>query len=223
MRTAVFVGWFAVCSAVLIATAAAVWIPATRTAMPQRAAISGTKPPQLARAAIPAVTPSQVAMTPQPVGDVSAQSANGMTPALELSVAQWGFSHDLANTQKQVPPDSVPPGQPLYLWMTLDGAQAAIDRIQTGPLTIQVHWVRENAGATPGAPNLVTDLTIGRPDVAATLEEVVRRSGHFEWHSWARKDTLSPGRWTVSLTYPDGRPLPCGQSEEPCRFTINVG
>ena len=117
----------------------------------------------------------------------------------------------------------MPPGQPLYLWMTLDGAQTAIDRMQSSPLTIQVHWVRENPEATPGAPDLMTDLTIGRPDMAATLEGVVRRSGCFEWHSWARKDTLSPGTWTVSLTYPDGQPLLCGRDAEPCRFTINVG
>ena len=175
------------------------------------------------QAAIPAVKPSQVARIPPLQSDASPQSGSGVTPAPELTVAQWGFSHDLAAAQSQVPQDSVPPGQPLYLWMTLDGAQTAIDRMQSSPLTIQVHWVRENPEATPGAPDLVTDLTIGRPDMAATLEGVVRRSGYFEWHCWARKDTLSPGTWTVSLTYPDGQPLLCGRDAEPCRFTINVG
>ena len=37
------------------------------------------------------------------------------------------------------------------------------------------------------------------------------------------KKTLSSGTWTVSLTYPNGKPLPCGQDALPCRFTVNVG
>jgi hypothetical protein len=221
MRTAVHVAWFAVCAGVLIATGAAVWIVPPWTAMRERTSIPAVKPSQVAQVAIPVVQTSQVAMIPPLQRDASPQSASGATPALGLTVAQWGFSHDLGAAQSQVPQDSVPPGQPLYFWMTLDGTQMAIDRMQTGPLTIQVHWVRENA--TPGAPNLVTDLTIGRPDMAATLEGAVRRSGYFEWHSWARKDTLSPGTWTVSLTYPDGQPLLCGRDAEPCHFTINVG
>jgi hypothetical protein len=116
------------------------------------------------------------------------------------------------------------PGRPVYLSMTLDGTQAAIDRMQAGPpLTIQVHWTRDNAGAAPGAPNLVTDLTIGRPGLAATLDGDVRRKGYFEWHTWARKDYLSPGPWTVSVTYPDGQLLTCGADAQPCRFSITVG
>jgi hypothetical protein len=116
------------------------------------------------------------------------------------------------------------PGRPVYLSMTLDGTQAAIDRMQAGaPLAIQVHWTRDNAGTAPGAPDLVTDLTIGRPGLASALDGEVHRSGYFEWHTWARKDNLSPGPWTVSVTYPDGQPLTCGQEAQPCRFTINVG
>jgi hypothetical protein len=37
------------------------------------------------------------------------------------------------------------------------------------------------------------------------------------------KDYLSPGVWTVSVTYPDGQPLPCGPDAQPCGFYINVG
>jgi hypothetical protein len=108
--------------------------------------------------------------------------------------------------------------------MTLDGTQAAVERMQAGPpLTIQVHWVRDNAGTAPGASNLVTDLTIGQAGLAAALDGEVHRNGYFEWHTWARKDNLSPGAWTVSVTYPDGQPLPCGPEAQPCRFSINVG
>jgi hypothetical protein len=54
------------------------------------------------------------------------------------------------------------PLQPVYPAMRLYGTQAAIDRTQTDPaLTIQVRWVRDNAGWAPGDLNLVTDLTIG--------------------------------------------------------------
>lgn len=127
-----------------------------------------------------------------------------------ITVTRWEFSPAI-------------PGQPVSLSMTLDGTQTAIDRMQAGPLAIQVHRVRENAGAAPGAPNLVTDLTIGRPDLAAALAGEVRRQGFFEWHSWARKDTLGSGTWTVSLTYPDGQLLRCGPDAQPCRFTLNVG
>jgi hypothetical protein len=127
-----------------------------------------------------------------------------------ITVSRWEFS----------PASS---GRPVYLAMTLDGTQAALDRMETGPLTIEVHWVHDSTAASPGAPNLVTDLTIGRPDLASRLAGEVRRKGFFEWHSWARKDTVAPGTWTVSLTYQDGRPLLCGQEAQPCRFTVNVG
>ena len=68
--------------------------------------------------------------------------------------------------------------------MTLDGTQEAIDRMQAGPpLTIQVHWTRDNAGAAAGARNLVTDLTIGRSGLASALDADVRGRGYFEWHT----------------------------------------
>jgi len=89
-----------------------------------------------------------------------------------------------------------------------------------------VHWNRADDGATPGAPDLTTRLTIGQPGVLPLFAGEVARQGHFEWHSWARKDSLSPGVWTVSLTYPDGRPLPCGSATtaaRACRFSVTIG
>ena len=68
----------------------------------------------------------------------------------------------------------------------------------------------------------MTDLTIDRPGLAATLEGAVLRSGYFEWHSWARKDALSLGIWTVMLTSSDGQLLICGKEMQPCRFSISV-
>ena len=35
-------------------------------------------------------------------------------------------------------------------------------------MKIQVHWARET---TNGAPNLVTELTVGRPDLVDTLQQ----------------------------------------------------
>jgi len=101
-----------------------------------------------------------------------------------ITVSRWEFSPAIA-------------GRPVYLSMTLAGTQTALDRMQTGPLRIEVHWVRDNAATAPGAPELVTDLTIGRPDLAGALAGEVRRNGFFEWHSWARKDMMAPGTWTV--------------------------
>ena len=150
-----------------------------------------------------AAPPSKPAVAPQASGEAALGS--------EITVARWEFS-------------PTTPVQPAYLSMTLYGTQAAIDRMQTGPpLTIQVRWVRDNAGRAPGHRNLVTNLTIGGRDLAAALEGDVRRNGYFEWHTWARKDYLSPGAWTVSVTYSDGQPLPCGPDAQPCRFKINVG
>jgi len=39
----------------------------------------------------------------------------------------------------------------------------------------------------------------------------------------ARKDYLSPGAWTMSVTYPDEQPLVCGPDAQPCNLTINFG
>jgi hypothetical protein len=149
---------------------------------------------------------------PPPKAAAAPQASSEAALGSQITVARWEFSPAI-------------PLQPVYLSMTLKGAQAAIDRMQAGPpLTIQVHWIRDNGDrAAPGAPNLVTDLTIGGPDLAAKLEGDVRRKGFFEWSTWARKDYLSPGAWTVSVTYPDGQPLACGPGAQPCRFTINVG
>jgi hypothetical protein len=112
-------------------------------------------------------------------------------------------------------------GRPVTLSMILTGGEAAVERLRReGRLRIQVHW-QNQSGA--GAPDLVTDLTIGDAGLAPVLEAQIRRKGFFEWHSWARKDTLSPGSWTVSVTRPDGQPLPCGGSSAPCRFSFDVG
>jgi hypothetical protein len=115
------------------------------------------------------------------------------------------------------------PLQPVYLAMTLYGTQAAIDRTQTDPaLTIQVRWVRDHEGWTPGDLNLVTDLTIG--DGAWPRRSVTMFAARGSSNGTPGQERyLSPGAWTVSVTYPDGHPLACGPDAQPCRFTINVG
>jgi hypothetical protein len=191
------------CSAALIATGGATWINPPTAESP---------PPTVPHGPLVRAAPQSKAVAAPQASGVAASQASGATgPESGITVARWVFSPTM-------------PGRPVYLSMTLDGTQAAVDRMQAGPpLTIQVHWMRDNAGAAPGAPNLVTDLTIGRPGLATTLDGDVHRKGYFEWHTWARKDNLSPGAWTVSLTYPDGQPLSCGPDAQPCHFTINVG
>jgi hypothetical protein len=185
---------------IAMVTGAATWINPPTAEGPPPTAPQGSR---IEAAPLEAAPQAKAVAAPQ----ASDESASGSG----ITVARWEFS-------------PATPGRLVYLSMTLDGTQAAIDRMQAGPpLTIQVHWVRDNAAAAPGAPNLVTNLTIGRPGLAATLDGDVRRKGYFEWHTWARKDYLSPGPWTVSVTYPDGQPLTCGPDAQPCRFTINVG
>jgi hypothetical protein len=180
----------------LIATAGATWIDPPTGESPPATVLRGSH--------LDATAQSKAA-PPAP------QAASGVaSPESGITVARWEFS---PTTQ----------GRPVYLSMTLDGTQEALDRMQAGPLTIQVHWTRDSAGTAPGAPDLVTDLTIGRPGLASAFDGDVHRKGYFEWHTWARKDYLSPGAWTVSVTYPDGQPLACGPDAQPCRFSINVG
>ena len=196
MPTAARIGPLVIGAAIPIALGAANWIdPAPVTEPPVKHHQVGALP----KPDIPAARP-QLGVSAQPGDNTPSGSA--------ITVAQWGFS-------------PVVPGRPVYLSMTLDGTQAAIDRMRANrPPTIQVRWTRDSAN---GAPDLVTELTVGQPGLAAALAGEVQRRGYFEWHSWARKDTLSPGTWTVSLTYPDGTPLLCGQQAQPCRFTINIG
>jgi hypothetical protein len=135
----------------------------------------------------------------------------------ELVVAQWGFGHSLETARKQALQGNGDLGRPIYLWMTLNGTQAVVDRMRAGPRpTIQVRWIREDGNATAS----VVELTIGGPSVADALERQVQRRGFFEWYSWIRKKALGTGRWAVALTYPNGQPLLCGQDAQPCRFTI---
>jgi hypothetical protein len=196
MRIAAGIARLVTGAAIPIATGAATWIdPAPVTEPPVRQHQVSAVPK--ANSAAPG---AQIGLPAQP-GD-KAPAVSG------IRVAQWEFS-------------PVALGRPVYLSMTLDGTQAAIDRMRANrPATIQVRWTRDAAN---GAPDLVTELTVGQPSLPAALAGEVQRRGYFEWHSWARKDTLSPGTWTVSLTYSDGTPLPCGQQAQPCRFTINVG
>jgi hypothetical protein len=151
-----------------------------------------------------------------------AAAANPQSP---LEVTQWSWTGPDGTTggPGQRPTFDEPPGGPLYLWLKLDGGERALDDIRdSGALTIEVHWTRAN-GPSPAAPNLVTDLSIGDPGLLARLQGEVRRRGYFQWHSWAEKATMSPGEWTVSLTYTDGRPVACSETDAPCRLSIVIG
>ena len=142
-----------------------------------------------------------------------------------LHVVNWGFSDTQPGSHNGISAAATVAGRPVYLWMTIDGGQAAVDRMTAeGRLAILVHWNRDAVAGSAGAPDLTTELTVGRPELTPVFAQKVRTDGYFEWHSWARKDTLSPGRWTVSLTYPDGEPVLCGTPPGgACRLSIDVG
>jgi hypothetical protein len=194
---------FAICVTIAIAAGGATWVNPPTAESPPPTVLHGSS--------IQAAPQSKAVAAPQASSASAAQASGEAALGSGVTVARWEFS-------------PTTPLQPVYLSMTLYGTQAAIDRMQIDPpLTIQVRWVRDNAGWAPGDLNLVTDLTIGGPGLAAALDNDARRKGFFEWRTWARKDYLSPGAWTVSVTYPDGQPLACGPEAQPCRFTINVG
>jgi hypothetical protein len=179
----------------------------------------------------PITTPRQAAIAATAVGKTAPAAASPAAattttttvaagPQAPIAVSTWGFS--------QTGPGGPPPapvatsGRPIYVWFTLDGGQAAVDQLRGGrPVAIQVHWTNDNPNPSVHAPPLTTDLSVGRPGLAATFQGEVQRTGSFQWHSWTRKDALSPGRWTVSVTTPDGQPITCGQA--PCQLSFDVG
>lgn len=194
------------CSAATLATLAASWV----------------NPPPLSHApmAAPIHRPA-AALRVRPAAPASDQSGGPLAPSA-LSVTRWTFRS--GNGEDVSATGRAPAGQSLTLSMTLDGNQAALDQMRTrGSIAIEVRWQRQSGSAAPGAPDLVTRLAIGHRGLAASLAGEVSRTGFFEWHSWAEKTSLSPGMWTVSLTYPDGTPLACGNPPAPCRFRIAVG
>jgi hypothetical protein len=179
--------------------------------------IDSPKAAALAATAVAAPV-SGTAPAPSPTTTSATASTVATGPQAPISVSTWGFS--------QTGPAGPPPvsgattGRPIYIWFTLDGGQAAVDQLRGGsPMAIQVHWTSDSPAAH--APPLTTSLSVGRPDLAAAFQSEVQRAGSFQWHSWTRKDSLSPGRWTVSLTDPNGQPLTCGQA--PCQLSFDVG
>jgi hypothetical protein len=139
-----------------------------------------------------------------------------------VAVMQWELrsgNRDIASAGRHVPL-----GRPLILRIVFDGNLAAAEQIRSrGGIPIEVRWTRETSDTALGAPNLATRLTIGNRRLAGALSAEARRTGFFVWHSWAEKSALSPGTWNVSLTYPNGQPLACGNPPAPCRFHIAVG
>jgi hypothetical protein len=182
---------------------------------------------QAAQSAATTAHQSAAVMPLQSAAATAPQSPAIMPGQSPLAVVRWALSATLQHEPNGGLAIVATAGRPLYLWFTIEGGQAAIDRLRAaGRLAIEVHWTRDgaSAGAGSGAPDLTTELTMDRPGLVSTLAGQVQKQGHFEWHLWARKDALSRGRWTVSLTYPDGQPVQCGQAvPQPCRLLIDVG
>lgn len=177
----------------------------------------------LATAAASWINPPSEPRTPTaaPRARAAAQHLGGGFAQSPIAVAQWSFrsgNREIASTS-----EPVPARRPLTLQIAFNGNLAAAEQIRIrGGIAIEVHWTRETSDAASGAPNLVTRLAIGNRGVAGGLAAEARRTGSFVWHGWSQKRSLSPGAWTVSLTYPDGQPLSCGNPPAPCRFHIAV-
>ena len=203
--------------------------PATApTAAPQKQAIMPTPAPEAA----PIVPAETETPTPLPASAEShstrpPRSATDDEALLQspLTVVRWGFNATAQDDGKGAFFIVAKAGRPLQLWLTIEGAQTAIDQLQAaGRLAIDVHWERADKSSGPGVPDLNTELTIGRPGLASIFAQQVQKQGHFQWHLWSRKDALSPGQWIVSLTYPDGAPVRCGQAiPQPCRVSVSAG
>jgi hypothetical protein len=215
-----WVGRVALCSAVSLAAAGAGWItpppasqtPTSQAATAMRSELSHPLPP-----------PTPLVPRAHSAPFQAIRGAGGGFTQAALAVTRWGWrSGDGARMSATRP---IPVGKGLILWMKLAGGMAAVNQIRRrGSIVIEIHWTRETSGsAGPGAPDLVTRLSIGHPGLADRLAAEVRRTGFFEWHSWAEKTSLSPGKWSVSLTYPNGQPLACGTPPTPCRFHLEIG
>jgi hypothetical protein len=197
-------------------------IPATarQSSSPAAPAVA----PQSASTTHAEAAPPRAATAEQAPAENTSPPAHGVASSgpASLLVVKWSLGGRLQGN----PDGGLPAGQPLYLSLTVQGGQSAVDQLRNaGGIPIIVHWTRDDGGSTgKSAPDLTSELTIGRPGIAAALAGEVEHQGHFAWHTWTRKDTLTPGQWSVSLTYPDGAPVMCGQSAaEPCRFSINIG
>jgi hypothetical protein len=197
-------------------------MPAPAPQSPSAAAPTAGAPVATAAVPPPEKTPPSPPVIAPASGGTSLAESGGTA---SLAVVKWSFSAGSPPDQSGGGPLVATAGRPLYLSLTVQGGEAAVDQLRTGGgIPIVVHWTRAGANAAKGAPDLTSELTIGDRGIASALAGEVEHRGHFDWHTWTRKDTLSPGQWGVSLTYPDGQPVMCGQSaEEPCRFSINVG
>lgn len=195
--------------------------PALPAAMPQ-GRDTAARPP--AHSAAGAQSAAPASGSTEPPSAIPAADAGGSSQPL-LAVRKWGLSASLQHEPNGTLTIDAVAGRPLYLWLTVEGGEPAVDRLrETGRLVVKVHWSRDDAASGPSAPDLTTELTIGRPGLAATLAGEVQKQGHFEWHLWTRKNALSRGKWTMTLTYPDGAPVQCGvQQPQPCRLSIDVG
>lgn len=189
--------------------------PVTTAPIPPPLSAKNTASLQHSSGQLPSPTSSSATVPPaEPNGTAS------------LAIVKWSIGADREGNQNGSAPIVARAGQPLYLRLTVQGGQAAVDQLRAdGGIPIVVHWVRDDATAAPGAPGLTSELTIGHRGLASALAGEVEQQGRFDWHTWTSKSTLSPGQWSVSVTYPDGQPLTCGQSSsaQPCRFSINVG
>ena len=229
-RTSAVAGRYA--DSQLVPAALPPWARSSRAVSPAAAPQQqGTSPaPGKEAAPIASATPGTPAPTPPLAAGVSAAPARSATDdeALlqsPLTVVRWGFNAAARRDGSGALVVVASAGRPLQLWLTIEGGQTAIEELQAaGRLTIAVHWQRADKSPGPGVPDLTTELTIGRPGLAAILARQVQRQGYFQWHLWSRKDALSPGQWIVSLSYPDGAPVRCGQvAPQPCRLSVSAG
>ena len=133
--------------------------------------------------------------------------------------------------------DHTAAGDQPYFWTLLSANAATLDQLRRlGKLPIQHAWRRyigsvvlESAdpGKLPGQLEGDIPLDLGTAALADRLQyEVDHSPTHsFNWRTWSRKGTLTPGSWYVFLKYADGKPVICqvvSGTGVPCVYHLEV-
>src|SRR6185437_14670521 len=125
-------------------------------------------PPAEAATARPSTStpgPSPAATATPATASVQPAAAEAPAGPAGITVSSWGFSQT-SPKDTGPSPQTATVGRPLYVWMVLDGGEAAVDQLKNGSqVSIQVHWTNDNVASK--APALTSNLTVGRPDIAA--------------------------------------------------------
>ena len=116
-----------------------------------------------------------------------------------------------------------------YFWTRLEGNSAALETMRReGRLPIQHRWIHWIGGRWPDSTREVPTeeweaklLAVGQIEIPERLAIEIESRQYFDWRTWSRRQTLTPGLWEVEVVDNDGMPLPC-KGRDLCRIMIEV-